>query len=190
MGIITTAVLKLYPQPIARETAICGAPDVDSLLTVLQRLRESSGDMLSAFEIMNRFGVEIANKHFDSVSDPFPKRHREYALIELSGSNKVQKILENVLTNALDNGLISDAIIAANNAQKDKFWAIREAIPEAQKYEGGSIKHDISVAVSSVGEFIKKASKLVEEKLPGVRICAFGHAGDGNIHFNLTLKLW
>ena len=85
--------------------------------------------------------------------------------------------------------MISDAIIAANNAQRDKFWAIREAIPEAQKHEGGSIKHDISVAVSSVSEFIKKASKLVEKKLPGVRICSFGHAGDGNIHFNLSQPL-
>ena len=189
LGVITTAVLKLYPQPRYRDTAICGATDVDSLLTVLHRLRECAGEMLSAFEIMNRFGVEIANKHIDSVCDPFTKSHKEYALIELSGSNKAQKILEDVLTNALDNSLISDAIIAATNAQKDKFWAIREAIPEAQKHEGGSIKHDISVAVSSVGEFIKKASKLVEKKLPGVRICSFGHAGDGNIHFNLSQPL-
>jgi len=186
LGIITAAVLKLYPRPQAFETAFCAAADAPSLLTLLARLRSSAGESLSAFEIINRFAIEIAAKHVPAASDPFAEAHAQYALIELSGPASIRETLEEVLSAALEDGLIEDAVVAESGAQSQQLWAIREAIPEAQKFEGGSIKHDVAVAVSKVGEFLEKASDLVEAALPGVRICAFGHAGDGNIHFNLS----
>ena len=186
LGIITAAVLKLSARPQAKETALCGGANAGSLLEIFQRLNTSAGEALSAFEIMNRFGLEIAEKHVPSVNDPFESPHSQYALIELSGLDGIRATLKNILKQGLEEGLIADALIAKNSAQSDQFWAIRHAIPEAQKHEGGSIKHDVSVPVSNVEEFLRKASDLVEAKLPGVRICAFGHAGDGNIHFNLS----
>ena len=181
--------LKLYPRPQAQETALCGGADAGGLLEVLQRLSTSAGEALSAFEIMNRFSMEIAEKHVPAANDPFECPHSQYALIELSGHDGIRTTLETVLVQALEDGLIADALIAKSSAQSDQLWAIRHAIPEAQKHEGGSIKHDVSVPVSSVVEFLTKASSLVEAELPGVRICAFGHAGDGNIHFNLSQPL-
>ena len=189
LGIITAAVLKMYPLPQAKETVLCGGADARNLLEVLQRLRASAGEVLSTFEIMNRFSVEIAEKHVPAARDPFECPHSQYALIELSGHDGIRDTLETVLGQALEEGLIADALIATSGAQSDHFWAIRQAIPEAQKHEGGSIKHDVSVPVSSVVEFLTKASDLVKSALPGVRICAFGHAGDGNIHFNLSQPL-
>jgi FAD/FMN-containing dehydrogenase len=189
LGIITAAVLKMYPLPQAKETVLCGGADARNLLEVLQRLRASAGEVLSTFEIMNRFSVEIAEKHVPAARDPFECPHSQYALIELSGHDGIRETLETVLGQALEDGLIADALIATSGSQSDHFWAIRQAIPEAQKHEGGSIKHDVSVPVSSVAEFLTKASDLVKSTLPGVRICAFGHAGDGNIHFNLSQPL-
>ena len=189
LGIITAAVLKLYSQPQVKETALCGGANVGSLLEVFQRLNISAGTALSAFEIMNRFGLEIAEKHVPAVSDPFESTHNQYALIELSGHDGISSTLKTVLEQAQKDGLITDTLIAKSSAQSDQLWAIRHAIPGAQKQEGGSIKHDVSVPVSSIEEFLTKASGLVEAKLPGVRICAFGHAGDGNIHFNLSQPL-
>jgi FAD/FMN-containing dehydrogenase len=186
LGIITAAVLKLFPRPPAQETALCAAGDARSLLQVLQRIRARAGETLTAFEIMNRFCMEIAQKNVPAASDPFDRAHPEYALIELSGNASVRETLETVLGEALEEGLIDDAVVASSSAQAEDLWAIREAIPEAQKHEGGSIKHDVSVPVSSVGDFLEKATELVEKELPNVRVCAFGHAGDGNIHFNLS----
>jgi FAD/FMN-containing dehydrogenase len=189
LGIITAAVLKLYSQPQVKETALCGGASVGSLLEIFQRLNTSAGNALSAFEIMNRFCLEIAEKHVPAVIDPFESPHDQYALIELSGHDGVSSTLKTVLEQAQGDGLIADVLIAKSSAQADQLWAIRHAIPGAQTQEGGSIKHDVSVPVSGVEEFLTKASDLVEAKLPGARICAFGHAGDGNIHFNLSQPL-
>ena len=186
LGIITAAVLKLYPRPQSRETALCASENPAALLSVLQWVREAAGETLSAFEIFNRFALEISEKHVPAAKDPFTAPHQEYALIELSGADGVRDTMEMVLGKALEDGLISDAVIASSETQSHDLWAIREAIPEAQKKEGGSIKHDVSVPISSVGNFLQNAKKLVEAAIPGVRICAFGHAGDGNIHFNLS----
>ncbi len=187
LGIITAAVLKLFSIPEARETVLCAAPDAAGLLTLFGRMQDAMGDSLTAFEIMNRFAVSITCRHIDAARDPFAGAHAEYALIEVSGPALGQKErLERVLAKALDDGLIDDAVIAASDAQASELWAIRENIPEAQKPEGGSIKHDISVPVSKVSEFLGKATAMMEAQLPGIRVCAFGHAGDGNIHFNLS----
>lgn len=186
LGIITAAVLKIFPRPQAFATALCAAADAASLLKLLERLRGASGEALNAFEIINRFAIGITAKHIPGASDPFAGPHSDYALIELSGPEGIVETLETVLGQALEDGLVNDAVVAQSSAQAKQLWAIRESIPEAQKFEGGSIKHDVSVAVSKVGEFLEQATALVEAELPGVRVCAFGHAGDGNIHFNLS----
>ncbi|MGB0684327.1 MAG: FAD-binding oxidoreductase [Magnetovibrionaceae bacterium] len=191
LGIITAAVLKIFPKPAARCTAMAAGPDVNAMMDLFARMMDRCGDVMSGFEFTERFGLSLACQHVDGCSDPFEGEHGAYALIELTSPNPkaaegLQERLEDVLGEAFEAEMIEDAVIAANESQADALWHIRESIPEAQKHEGGSIKHDISVPVSSVAEFMKRAAPLVENCIPGVRICAFGHMGDGNIHYNLT----
>ncbi|MBL6946379.1 MAG: FAD-binding oxidoreductase [Rhodospirillales bacterium] len=189
LGIITAAVLKLFPLPRVRETSLAAAPDLDSILELFKRVRDRAGDTLTGFEMMPRIGVEFALRHMPGVIDPFAETHAHYALIELTSprpDDPMRATLENVLAEALEKGIIDDAVVATSGSQSDQLWRIRESIPEAQKHEGASIKNDISVPISQIAEFMARATKLVEREITGVRICAFGHVGDGNIHFNLT----
>ena len=189
LGIITAAVLKLFPQPCDVQTALCTLPRVKNALTLLSRARAASGDGVTAFELMARSGLAFCFRHLPGVTDPFACAWPWYVLMTLSTSNPeaaLSAVCESLLEQALAEGVIGDAIIASNPRQAAALWRMREGIPEAQKYEGGSIKHDISVPVSRVPEFLNWATAAVEEALPGVRVCAFGHVGDGNIHFNLS----
>ena len=189
LGIITAAVLKLYPLPRVRETALAAAPDLDCILELFKRVRDRAGDTLTGFEMMPRIGVEFALRHMPGVIDPFSEAHAHYALIELTSprpDDPLRATLENVLAQALEDGRIGDAVVATSGSQSDQLWRIRESIPEAQKHEGASIKNDISVPISRIAEFMERARILVEREIPGVRLCAFGHVGDGNIHFNLS----
>ncbi|MBT3358757.1 MAG: FAD-binding oxidoreductase [Rhodospirillales bacterium] len=189
LGIITAAVVKLFPLPRATETALAAAPDLDSILELFKRVRGRAGDTLTGFEMMPRIGVEFALKHMPGVIDPFAEPHAHYALIELTSprpDDPLRATLENVLAEALEDGHVNDAVVATSGSQSDQLWRIRESIPEAQKHEGASIKNDISVPISRIAEFMTRARKLVEGEIPGVRLCAFGHVGDGNIHFNLS----
>lgn len=189
LGIITAAVLKLYPQPRVRETALAGVKDFDAVLALFKRIRDDAGDALTGFEMMPRIAVEFALRHMPGVTDPLAKPHAHYALIELTGPSAdapLRAALERLLGEALESGIVEDAVVAASESQCDALWRIRESIPEAQKHEGGSIKHDISVPISRIGEFMTRATAIVEREIPGVRVCAFGHVGDGNIHFNLS----
>ncbi len=187
LGVITACVLKLYAAPRYRETALCAAADAPAVLELFRRVRDAVGDGLTAFEIINRFAFEITVQHIDGCTDPFDRRHEQYALVETGGMGKdVRESLETALGQALEDGVIAEAVFAESGAQARDLWRLRETIPEAQKHEGGSIKHDVSVPVSSVPDFLARATALVEAELPGIRVCAFGHAGDGNIHFNLS----
>ena len=189
LGVITAAVLKLYPRPKVRETALAGMASVEAVLDLFARVRDAAGDTLTGFEMMPRIAVEFSCRHTPGVADPFGKPHRYYALIELTSSragDPLRDVLQNELAQALEGGLIADAVVAASLSQADALWKIREAIPEAQKHEGGSIKHDISVPVSRIADFMNLAIPRMEREIPGVRVCAFGHVGDGNIHFNLS----
>ena len=187
LGIITACVLKLYARPTYRETALCAANDPKAVLELFRRIRDAVGDGLTAFEIINQFAFEITVRHIDGCNDPFDQHHPQYALIETSGMGKdLRESLEASLSQALEDGIIADAVIAESGSQTADLWRLRETIPEAQKHEGASIKHDVSVPVSSVPDFLDRATTLVENDLPGIRVCAFGHAGDGNIHFNLS----
>ncbi|CCQ73994.1 FAD-binding oxidoreductase [Magnetospira sp. QH-2] len=189
LGIITAAVIKLFPKPSARATALAACPDLDSLMKLFNVARIRAGDSLTAFEMMARFSVEVVTRHMEGLRDPFDDAHDWYALVELTSSrpdDSLEELLETVLGEAFESEWVTDAVIASSLTQAEELWRLRESISEAQKHEGGSIKHDVSVPVSKVAHFIMRGMELVSEAMPGVRPCPFGHIGDGNIHFNLT----
>jgi FAD/FMN-containing dehydrogenase len=189
LGIITAAVLKLYPQPAQRITAFAGVPDPKAALALLARLRAEAGDALTTFELMASFGVETVLKHMAGTVRPLGGTYPWYVLVELSAPTPafdLGALMEAGLGAAMEDGLVLDATIAASEAQAAALWRLREDMSEAQKHEGGSIKHDVSVPVSRVPEFLERALALVEAAMPGLRPCPFGHVGDGNIHFNLS----
>jgi FAD/FMN-containing dehydrogenase len=189
LGIVTAAVLKLYPKPKTRATAFIGCASGRAALTLFERLRQGAGDTLTAFEYMNRFGLEIVLKHAGGAVRPLAGDHHAYALIELSSPQAdadLQGALETVLGAAIEEELVEDATIGASEAQNGALWRLREELSDVQKFEGGSIKHDVSVPVSRVADFIEAASAACEAEMADLRVCAFGHVGDGNIHFNLS----
>jgi FAD/FMN-containing dehydrogenase len=189
LGFITAAVLKLFPRPKQVETGYLAVRDPDAAIELLASLRSASGDSLSAFELMPRIALDFALKHVAGTIDPLSEPFPWYVLLELStgtGGDAFRETIEEALGEAMEAGLVQDATLASSEAQAKQLWFIREAIVEAQKYEGGSIKHDISIPVSSVGTFITKATEAVERTIPGARPVPFGHVGDGNIHFNVN----
>lgn len=189
LGVITAAVLKLYPRPKAKVTAFLGCAGPHEALSIFERLRESAGDQLTAFEFIPRFGLELVLKHADGVVRPLAGEHAAYALVELSSPQQGADLagtIETVIGGAIEDGLVEDATLGASQSQNAALWKLREMLSEVQGREGGSIKHDISVPVSRVADFIVEASAACEAAMEGVRVCAFGHFGDGNIHFNLS----
>jgi FAD/FMN-containing dehydrogenase len=189
LGIITAATCKLFPRPREEISAICAVRDVAGVIELLSRLRTGTGDQISAYEFIQRLGIHLAIKHVHGVRDPFDQTYENYALFRASAGRAdsgLRDIVEETLGQAYEEGLVLDAAIAESEGQAKDFWRIREAVVEAQIPEGGSIKHDVSVPVSRIAEFIERAHVAVEETIPGARPCAFGHAGDGNIHYNVT----
>jgi len=189
LGIITAAVLKLAPRPRDVQVAFCAVPDVAAALRLLTLLQGRDGPSISAFEYMARFGLALVLRHVPGTTDPLASPHEHYVLIELSSPRPdahLKESLEAALAEAVEQGLVSDAVIAASDAQRAALWKLREEMSDAQKPEGGSIKNDISVPVSAVPAFMEEATAAVTTALPGIRPCPFGHVGDGNIHFNLT----
>ncbi|HYI70328.1 MAG TPA: FAD-binding oxidoreductase [Skermanella sp.] len=189
LGFITAAVLKLFPRPKQVETGFLAVRDPDAAIELLASLRSASGDSLSAFELMPRIALDFALKHVAGTIDPLSGPFPWYVLLELStgtGGDAFRETIEEALGEAMEAGLVQDATLASSEAQAKQLWFIREAIVEAQKYEGGSIKHDISIPVSCVGSFIAQATEAVERTIPGARPVPFGHVGDGNIHFNVN----
>ncbi|WAC27214.1 FAD-binding oxidoreductase [Ancylobacter sp. SL191] len=189
LGLITAAVLKLFPQPAQRTTAFLAVPDPASALALLKRLRGEAGDALTTFELMAAFGVETVLAHMPGTVRPLTERYDWYVLAELSAPTRafdLGALMEETLGAAMEAGEVLDAVIAASEAQAANLWRLREDMSEAQKHEGGSIKHDVSVPVSRVPEFLERALPACMAALPGLRPCPFGHVGDGNIHFNLS----
>ncbi|HZS65131.1 MAG TPA: FAD-binding oxidoreductase [Xanthobacteraceae bacterium] len=188
LGIITAAVLKLFPRPRATETAIVGLAAPAAALKLFEFARERAGESITAFELMPRIGFDFLKEHPPGGRDPLPSPHPWYVLIELSSQAKegLAETMRELLAAASERGIVADAVIAASLDQAQAFWRLREAIVEVQKYAGGSIKHDISVPVSAVPDFIAEASAAVKALVPGARPMPFGHLGDGNIHFNVT----
>jgi D-lactate dehydrogenase (cytochrome) len=193
LGLVTAATLRLYPKPVATATALCGLDALDKVTALLRHARAWSGDAVTAFEFLPRFGVEITCRHMAGCADPLEAPWPWYVLIELSsprpdagGEGGVRADLEGLLAEALETEMIGDAVLAESLDQRDALWRLRESLPEAQGFEGGSIKHDVSLPVSSIPAFLARADAAVAEAMPGIRPCPFGHVGDGNVHYNLT----
>ena len=188
LGIVTAAVCKLFPRPRTVATALVAVPDVAAAVSLFGRLKQTSGDRLTAFELIPRIGIDFVTRHIPGARDPLTKAVDWYVLAELSsaGEEDLRHRLEAALAATLEEGLASDAAIAESGAQASALWALRENLSDVQKLEGGSIKHDISVPISAIPAFITEASKAVTAALPGIRPVPFGHIGDGNVHFNLS----
>jgi len=187
LGIITAATFRLYPAIRERATAIVGLNDVESAVALFARLRAESGDTITSCELMGRMPLETAIAYAPDCHEPLPAQHPWYLLVELSSSahdSNLARRLERALAESPDD--VGDYRIAGDADQAADFWRLRNRIPDAQKGAGASIKNDISVPIAAMPAFIQAASDAVLARCEGVRICAFGHIGDGNIHFNLT----
>ena len=188
LGIITAASLKLLPAPRARSTAFIGLADPERALALLAMARRRFGQEVTSFELMPRIGLEFVLAFAPNARDPLAKPHPWYVLLELSShdENGLDAPLSELLGEALEQGTIGDAALAATLEQRAAFWRLREDLPEAQKPQGGSIKHDVSVPLGSAPAFLREATSAVAAFMPGARVVAFGHLGDGNIHFNVS----
>ncbi|RIY03371.1 FAD-binding oxidoreductase [Aureimonas flava] len=189
LGVITGAVLRLFPKPRGREVAYAGLSTPEAMLQLLARAQGAAGNQLTAFEIMPRLAMEFTLKHTRGARDPLASPHAWYVLVEVSSnrsSEDAAAAMETVLAGALEAGEIEDATVARSGADAALFWRMREEMSWAQKPEGGSIKHDVSVPVALVPEFLRRADAAVRAAIPGVRVVSFGHLGDGNIHYNLS----
>ncbi len=188
LGIITAAVLKLFPRPRAVETAFIGLPSPEAALDLLGLVQSRTGGAATSFELMARAGIEMAVRHGAAMRDPLRDRHAWYVLLQLSSqaTQGLRGTIEAVLAEAAEEGLVEDATIADTLEQARAFWRIREFLPDAQKPEGGSIKHDVSVPVAKVPQFLREADAACERLIPGIRPVPFGHMGDGNIHYNIS----
>jgi FAD/FMN-containing dehydrogenase len=188
LGIITAGVLKLFPRPRARETAFVGLASPEAALSLLTLAQERAGQPVVTFELIPRIGIDYVLRHSVGSRDPLSGAHAWYVLMELASQAEhgLRDTAEALLGEALERGIVEDVALAASLDQRNAFWRLREHLSEVQKHEGGSIKHDVSVPVAAVPAFIATATKAVESALPGARVVAFGHLGDGNIHFNVS----
>jgi FAD/FMN-containing dehydrogenase len=183
LGVITAAVLKLFPKPRTHETAFIAVASPQAAVDLLSLAREMSGNRVVAFELMPRIAMDFTVKHM-GITNPLKEFSPWYALSELA--DPALGSFEQILEEAMARGLVSDATVAQSETQRQALWSIRELMPESQKFEGGSIKHDVSVPVSKVPQFIEEATFAVSSFMPEARVMAFGHMGDGNMHFNVT----
>ena len=170
-------------------TALVALAELEGAVELLARARAASSDAVTGFELMEGEAVALAVGLVPNTTDPFPDRYEHYVLIELSAGRVdagLRGTLESLLSTAFEDSLVVDAVIAASEAQAAALWRVREAIPEAQMIEGTNIKHDVSVPVSRTPAFIREASARCRAAMADVRIYAFGHVGDGNVHFNLA----
>jgi D-lactate dehydrogenase (cytochrome) len=188
LGIITAAVLKLFPRPRAVETAFVGLPSPHAALALLNLARERAGGAVTSFELMDRAILQMGLDHGHNCRDPLADKHAWYVLLELSSQARegLRASMEEILAAGMEAGLVEDATIAANLEQTSDFWHLRMELAESQRPAGSSIKHDISVPVASVPDFLDEAMAAVRKMIPGCRPTPFGHLGDGNIHFNVS----
>lgn len=189
LGFITAATCKLFPQPRQTATAWLAVSDVAAALTLHGAARDSLGDELTAFEFANHNSLDFVLRHIPGSREPLGSDSPWYVLLELSTAREAAETgadLERFLAGMLETHIVTDGVIATSGTQRDALWRLRHSMSEGQKIEGASIKHDISVPVSRVGEFVARASAWAESAVPGVRVVAFGHLGDGNVHFNLS----
>jgi FAD/FMN-containing dehydrogenase len=189
LGIVTAAVMKLVPRPKGREVAWAGVPSPRAALDLFGRATELAGTGLTAFELCIDRSVDFTLRHIPGITAPLPTPHPWYVLMEISSGRSAEdarELMEKVLGDGIEAGIVADAVIAQNLVQADAFWKLREMMSDGQKPEGGSIKHDISVPVASIPDFIVEGEKAALRVSPGARLVCFGHMGDGNLHFNVS----
>ena len=187
LGIITAAVLRLFPKPTASETAWVAVDSPEVAVKLLAHMKERMGEQLSAFELMRRSIVDFTLLTIPGTEDPMTEKHPWYVLLDVSNQGPAGSLAEPVadaLGAAMEAGLVRDAVIATSQAQSNKLWKMREDMADAQRAMGGSVSHDVSVPVSHIAEFIAETDLALETRFPGVRHCCFGHVGDGNMHYN------
>lgn len=188
LGIITAATLKLYPQPAARLTAWAAVPSMAHAVALLGLAHQHLGAGLTGFEVMGQFALSLVARNFPQLRVPLYQDAPWCVLLENSDTESdshARGQFERLLETALDNGCVTDAVVAENIAQAKALWHVRESIPLAQAEEGLNIKHDISIAVSRIPEFVSSTDALLVAALPGLRLVTFGHLGDGNLHYNV-----
>ena len=191
LGVITAACLKLYPALRSFATAFVAVRDPDAAVSLLGALRGASGDCVSSFELIPRVAVELTMRHIPGVVDPLGEPANWYVLCELSSARAnepLDALLAQTLSDAQGQGWVRDAAVAQNLREREAFWRLRESIPEAQRKDGASLKHDISVPVSQVPRFIEAAGSWVTQNIPQGVLVAYGHLGDGNLHFNINQR--
>jgi FAD/FMN-containing dehydrogenase len=188
LGVITAASLKLFPRPRAMATAFVGLPNPAAALKLLALARQYVGGGVTSFELLPRIGIEFVLRHAPGSRDPLGERHPWYVLIELSSqiATRLDETLAELLQAAMEQEIILDGAVAATLEQRKAFWRLREDMSDVQRAEGGSIKHDVSVPMGTAADFIAEATASVLALMPEARVVAFGHLGDGNIHFNVS----
>ena len=188
LGIITAATLKIFPRPRSQVTGFIGISSPADALELLARAQSSAGGTVTTFELIPRIGIDMVLQNAPGTRDPLVTKHPWYVLLEISSpqQNGLQGLVEAMLAEAFDAGEAEDAVLASSSEQRLNLWKLREDLPFAQATEGGSIKHDVSVPVASVPDFMDETLAMLAKKYPGCRPCPFGHLGDGNIHFNVT----
>ena len=188
LGIITAAVLKLFPRPRTQQTAFIALDTLDDALRLLTIAQAFADGVLTTFELMSRYSLELVTRHFPELSPPLPLVQDYYVLMELSGTEPEEYIVnrfERLLQHAMEDAVICDAALAQTVAQSQSMWALRDNISAAQSREGKNIKHDIAVPTSLFTEFIETTDKQLQYRFPGCRIVTFGHLGDGSLHYNV-----
>ncbi|KWR87182.1 FAD-binding oxidoreductase [Cupriavidus sp. IDO] len=189
LGIITAAVMKLYPVPRARITALAALQSPRAALALLAIAQSHAGAMLTGFELMSALSMTLVTTHYPQLRYPFTQTHPQFVLMELSDSESedhARAIFEKLMESAFDAGVVTDAVVAESGQQSQDFWNLREHIPLAQVEDGKNIKHDIAVPISRVADFIETTDALLQDAFPGARMVTFGHLGDGNLHYNVS----
>jgi FAD/FMN-containing dehydrogenase len=189
LGVIAAAVLKLFPRPKSHATAVAAVRSPNEALGLLDKVQGAGGERLTGFELFSDFCLSLVLKHFRDTLAPFRRRFPFYVLVELSDTQPgegVRTLAEDVLGSALEEGIILDAAFAQSESQARAFWSLREFVSEAQAREGPNIKHDVSIPISRIADFIAATDAALARAYPGIRIVTFGHLGDGNVHYNVS----
>lgn len=192
LGIITAAVMKLYPLPVSQWTTLVAVDNIASTIALLNLFQKRATSLLTGFEMMTEESLDLNEKHFPQMANPLQGKPPYTVLIELSdyeSEEHVRQLLETILEEAFDSSLITDAVIASNLRQASAFWHMREHITLAQAEEGANLKHDITIPLSSLERFISQTDAIMRAQYPGIRIINFGHLGDGNLHYNIAPPL-
>jgi len=189
LGVITAAALKLFSKVRSVATAFAAVPGIQAAVELLADLREASGDRISSFELIPRIGIDLTTQHIPGVRDPLGQKYEWHVLCEVSSARageNLHELLTEALATAFESNRVLDAVVAQNDREREALWKLRETIPEAQRIDGASLKHDISLPITSLAGFVARAGEWIRANVPDGRLVAYGHVGDGNLHFNLN----